>query len=76
MKAVVQQSAEQAPLVVNAPTPALGVLGMPGFTAYSGMKVIGRPKAGETVVVAAASGGDFIDMLAGRNFGKALVRVS
>jgi NADPH-dependent curcumin reductase len=40
----------------NAPTTALGVLGMPGFTAYSGMKVIGQPKAGETVVVAAASG--------------------
>jgi NADPH-dependent curcumin reductase CurA len=29
---------------------------MPGFTAYGGMKVIGQPKAGETVVVAAASG--------------------
>jgi NADPH-dependent curcumin reductase CurA len=35
---------------------ALGVLGMPGFTAYAGLKVIGRPAAGETVVVAAASG--------------------
>lgn len=35
---------------------ALGVLGMPGFTAYGGMKVIGQPKPGETVVVAAASG--------------------
>jgi NADPH-dependent curcumin reductase CurA len=28
---------------------------MPGFTAYTGMKVIGRPKPGETGVVAAAS---------------------
>lgn len=37
-------------------TTAIGVLGMPGFTAYSGMKVIGQPKKGETVVVAAASG--------------------
>lgn len=37
-------------------TTALGVLGMPGFTAYSGLLTIGRPKAGETVVVAAASG--------------------
>ncbi|OAJ54780.1 NADP-dependent oxidoreductase [Paraburkholderia ginsengiterrae] len=37
-------------------TTRLGVLGMPGFTAYSGMRVIGQPKAGETVVVAAASG--------------------
>ena len=37
-------------------TTALGVLGMPGFTAYSGLLTIGKPKAGETVVVAAASG--------------------
>jgi NADPH-dependent curcumin reductase CurA len=29
-------------------TTALGVLGMPGFTAYAGMKVIGQPKPGET----------------------------
>ncbi|MCL2534260.1 MAG: NADP-dependent oxidoreductase, partial [Nocardiaceae bacterium] len=35
---------------------ALGVLGMPGFTAYSGLLKIGQPKAGETVVVAAAAG--------------------
>lgn len=34
----------------------LGVLGMPGTTAYTGMKDIGQPKAGETVVVSAASG--------------------
>ncbi|MFI6866878.1 NADP-dependent oxidoreductase [Nocardia sp. NPDC050406] len=37
-------------------TTALGVLGMPGFTAYSGLLTIGQPKAGETVVVAAATG--------------------
>ena len=37
-------------------TTALGVLGMPGLTAYAGLKNIGKPKAGETVVVAAASG--------------------
>ncbi len=37
-------------------TTGLGVLGMPGFTAYSGLYVIGKPRAGETVVVAAASG--------------------
>jgi len=37
-------------------TTALGVLGMPGFAAYAGMKLIGQPKEGETVVVAAASG--------------------
>jgi len=35
---------------------ALGVLGMPGMTAYCGLLEIGRPKPGETVVVAAASG--------------------
>lgn len=35
---------------------ALGVLGMPGHTAYGGLTEIGRPKAGETLVVAAASG--------------------
>lgn len=35
---------------------ALGVLGMPGFTAYGGLLAIGKPKAGETVVVAAAAG--------------------
>ncbi|HSX67764.1 NADP-dependent oxidoreductase [Nocardioides sp.] len=35
---------------------ALGVLGMPGFTAYGGLLAIGQPKAGETVVVAAAAG--------------------
>ena len=35
---------------------ALGVLGMPGFTAYSGMQEIGRIKEGETLVVAAATG--------------------
>src|SRR5882724_3618379 len=34
----------------------LGVLGMPGITAYLGLKEIGQPKAGETVVVSAASG--------------------
>ncbi len=38
------------------PSQSLGVLGMPGFTAYVGLLDIGQPKAGETVVVAAASG--------------------
>ncbi len=47
-------------------TTGLGVLGMPGFTAYSGLNVIGRPKAGETVAVAAASGpvGSLVGQLA------------
>ncbi|HZS84044.1 MAG TPA: NADP-dependent oxidoreductase [Stellaceae bacterium] len=35
---------------------ALGVLGMPGMTAYVGLLEIGQPRPGETVVVAAASG--------------------
>ena len=35
---------------------ALGILGMPGFTAYMGLLDIGRPKPGETLVVAAATG--------------------
>jgi NADPH-dependent curcumin reductase CurA len=35
---------------------AIGVLGMPGMTAYVGLMDIGQPKAGETVVVSAASG--------------------
>ena len=34
----------------------LGILGMPGYTAYAGLLKIGEPKPGETVVVAAASG--------------------
>ena len=34
----------------------LGILGMPGYTAYAGLLKIGEPKHGETVVVAAASG--------------------
>jgi len=35
---------------------ALGVLGMPGLTAYVGLLDFGRPRSGETVVVSAASG--------------------
>jgi len=38
------------------PSYALGVLGMPGLTAYVGLLDIGQPHAGETVVVAAATG--------------------
>src|SRR5579862_386082 len=47
-------------------TTGLGVLGMPGFTAYAGLYVIGKPKAGETVAVAAASGpvGSLVGQLA------------
>ena len=35
---------------------ALGILGMPGLTAWAGLREIGKPKAGETLVVAAAVG--------------------
>ena len=35
---------------------SLGILGMPGLTAYHGLLEIGKPKAGETLVVSAASG--------------------
>lgn len=38
------------------PSRFLGVLGMPGFTAYMGLLDIGQPQVGETLVVAAASG--------------------
>ena len=38
------------------PSWALGILGMPGFTAYMGLMDIGQPKKGETLVVAAATG--------------------
>ena len=37
-------------------TTALGVLGMPGLTAYFGLLDIGQPKTGETVVVSGAAG--------------------
>ncbi|EIK95052.1 putative oxidoreductase [Pseudomonas sp. M47T1] len=44
------------PAGIPNPSLALGVLGMPGMTAYMGLTHIGQPKAGETLVVAAASG--------------------
>jgi NADPH-dependent curcumin reductase len=42
---------ERAPI-----STAVGVLGMPGFTAYAGLREIGKPQPGETLVVAAAAG--------------------
>ncbi len=38
------------------PSWALGILGMPGFTAWAGLTKIGMPKAGEAIAVAAATG--------------------
>ncbi|MGG7607322.1 NADP-dependent oxidoreductase [Massilia sp. BKSP1R2A-1] len=53
---------------------ALGVLGMPGFTAYMGLLDIGQPQAGETVVVAAASGavGSLVGQIAKRKGARAV----
>jgi NADPH-dependent curcumin reductase CurA len=60
---------ENARRVLAGPAPltaCLGVLGMPGFTAYIGMKVIGQPNEGETLAVSAASGpvGSLVGQLA------------
>jgi NADPH-dependent curcumin reductase CurA len=44
------------PAGIPSPSMALGVLGMPGMTAYMGLMHIGQPQEGETLVVAAASG--------------------
>jgi NADPH-dependent curcumin reductase CurA len=40
------------------PQAYLGVLGMPGLTAYSGLARIGEPKAGDTVFVSGAAGAE------------------
>lgn len=40
----------------NHPSFALGIMGMPGFTAYMGLLDIGQPEEGDTLVVAAATG--------------------
>ena len=50
-KGLLKLDPEDAPL-----STALGVLGMPGLTAYVGLSNIGQPQSGETVVVSAASG--------------------
>lgn len=51
VKDLIKLDPNEAPL-----STALGVLGMPGLTAYVGLSEIGRPQRGETVVVSAASG--------------------
>ena len=55
----------------------LGCLGMPGMTAYFGLKEIGQPKPGETVVVSAASGavGSVVGQLA-KSWGARVVGVA
>jgi NADPH-dependent curcumin reductase CurA len=47
---------EKIPRAPLSPTAYLGVLGLTGFTAWYGLKEIGRPQPGETVFVSAASG--------------------
>ena len=66
--ALTRLSPDAAPLQAH-----LGVLGMPGTTAYSGMKDIGAPKAGETVVISAASGA--VGSVAGQSAKRAGARV-
>jgi len=53
---------------------ALGVLGMPGMTAYVGLLDLGQPKPGETVVVSAAAGavGSIVGQLAKIKGGRAV----
>ncbi|MCL3882109.1 NADP-dependent oxidoreductase [Marivita sp. GX14005] len=48
------------------PSTALGVLGMPGLTGWAGLKLYGKPKKGETLVVGAATGpvGSMVGQLA------------
>ncbi|KAF9932666.1 hypothetical protein FBU30_007663 [Linnemannia zychae] len=52
----------------------LGVLGMPGLTAYASLKIIGKPKAGETIFVSAAAGavGQLVGQMA-KKFGLRVV---
>ncbi len=64
-------NAEDARHVRNRDVPVtvyLGVLGMPGFAGYVGLKVIGQPKPGETLAVSAATGpvGSLVGQLAKR----------
>lgn len=47
----------RVPSDLEDPALALGALGVSGFTAYIGLLEVGRPRAGETVVVSAATGG-------------------
>ena len=48
---------DKLPRIAGVPDQAyLGVLGMPGMTAYGGLLEIGRPKEGETVFVSGAAG--------------------
>lgn len=56
---------------------ALGVMGMPGLTAFVGLNDHGRPKVGETLVVSAASGavGSLVGQL-GKIYGLRVIGVA
>src|SRR6476620_12635323 len=54
--AVAARDLQRVETGLNPPETSLGVLGMPGFTAYAGLNAIGQPKPGETVVVSSAAG--------------------
>src|SRR5258708_13719106 len=64
--AVAPRDLQKVDTGLNPPETSLGVLGMPGFTAYAGLQAIGQPKPGETVVVSSAAGavGSLVDQLA------------
>jgi len=51
-----RSEARVLPASAHPPSYALGILGMPGATAYFGLLEVGRPRPGDTVVVSAASG--------------------
>ncbi len=51
-----QNGVTKIDLRIGTPTQWLNVLGMPGMTGYFGLMDIGKPKAGETVVVSGAAG--------------------
>ena len=55
----------------------LGAVGMPGRTAYYGLNYVGKPKAGETLVVSAASGavGSVVGQL-GKLFGCKVIGIA
>ncbi|KAF9119654.1 hypothetical protein BG015_006271, partial [Linnemannia schmuckeri] len=63
--------ARESPIPLSA---HLGVLGMPGLTAYASLKIIGQPKAGETIFVSAAAGavGQLVGQIA-KKFGLRVV---
>src|SRR6267143_390092 len=64
--AVAPRDLQRVDTGLNPPETSLGVLGMPGFTAYAGLQAIGQPKPGETVVVSSAAGavGSLVGQLA------------